>query len=59
MLVHFVETIEQRAEVLRSDGQHRRKADGGIHRIPSTDPIPKAEHVLGVNAEGGDFLGVG
>ena len=34
-----------------SDGEHRRQADGRIHRIAAAHPVPEAEHVCGVDAE--------
>ena len=59
MFIHLVEAVEELAEVLRADGEHGGKTDGGIHRVAAADPIPEAEHVGGVDAEGGDFFGVG
>ena len=54
-----MEAAEHRAEIIRADGQHRGKADRGIHRIAPADPIPELEHIGGINAELGDFGGVG
>ena len=51
MFVHFVKPREHRAIMLRPDGQHRRKADGRIHRVAPADPVPEAEHVGRINAE--------
>ena len=51
VLVHLMEAVEHRAEILRADGEHRREADGRIHRIAAADPIPEPEHVGGVDAE--------
>ena len=59
MLVHLVKAVEHRAEILRADGQHRRKADGRIHRVTSADPVPEAEHVRRINAERGNLFGIG
>ena len=59
MLVHLVEAVEHRAEVLRSDGQHRREADRRVHGIAPADPVPEPEHVGGVDAELGDLRGIG
>ena len=59
MLVHLMEAAQHGAEIVRADGQHRRKADGRIHGIAAADPIPEAEHVGGVDAELRDLLGVG
>src|SRR6516225_1092044 len=58
MFVHPTEAIQHRAEVIRSDGQHRRKAYGRVHRIASADPVPEAEHVCGVNSEPRHFCGI-
>ena len=59
MLVHLVKAVEHRAEIVRSNRQHRRKADGRIHRVASADPVPEAEHVGRINAERGHLLGIG
>ena len=59
MFVHLVEAGQHVAELFGADGEHRRKADGGIHRIAAADPVPEAEHVGRVDAELLDFLGVG
>jgi hypothetical protein len=59
MLVHRVATLEQLHEVVVADGQADGQTDGAPERITSTDPIPEAEHVVGMNAELGHFLFVG
>ena len=59
MFVHLVKAVEHRAEIVRSDGQHRRKPDGRIHRVTSADPVPEAEHVRRINAERGHLFGIG
>ena len=51
MLVHLVKAVQHRAEIVRADGQHGRKADGRVHGVAAADPIPEAEHVGGVDAE--------
>lgn len=58
VLVHRMESGKHFAEVVRAEGDHVGEADGGIHRIAAPHPIPEAEHVGGVDAELGDFLGV-
>ena len=58
VLVHRMESGEHFAEVVRTEGDHVGEADGGIHRIAAPYPIPEAEHVGGVDAELGDFLGI-
>ena len=59
VLVHLVEAGEHRAEIVRADGEHRRKPDRRVHRVAAADPIPEAEHVGGVDAELRDLLRVG
>ncbi len=59
VLVHLVEAGEHLAEALRTDGQHRREADRRVHRVPPADPLPEAEHVVGVDPELAHLLGVG
>src|SRR5580700_4087116 len=49
MLVHLMKAIQHRAEVFRTDRQHRRKADRRIHRVASTYPVPEFEHVGGID----------
>ena len=39
--------------------EHQRQADRRVDRVAAADPVPEAEHVLGVDAELGDLLGVG
>ena len=51
VLVHLMEAIEHGLEILRPDRQHRRKADGRVHRIAPANPVPEAEHVIGIDAE--------
>ena len=59
VLVNRAKARQHVPEILRTDGDHRREADGGIHRVASADPIPEAEHVGGVDAKLGDRLGIG
>ena len=40
------------------DGDHQRQADRRVDGVAPADPLPEAEHVGGVDAEGGDLLGV-
>ncbi len=46
-----METSQERAVVLGPDRHHGGQPDGGGHRIPTTDPIPEAEHVVGVDSK--------
>ena len=54
-----VKAGEHRAEMRRADGDHRRQADRGIHRIAAADPVPETEHVVAIDAEFRHLLGVG
>ena len=56
MLVHGVEAGEHRAEIVGADRDHRREADGRIHRVTAADPVPEPEHVRRVDAELAHFL---
>ena len=58
VLVDRVEAGEQLVESLRADGHHRRQPDRGAHRVATTDPVPEAERVGRIDAEGGDLLQV-
>jgi len=46
-------------EVVRPDRQHSGKADRRIHRVAPADPVPKAEHVGGIDAEFPDLFRIG
>ncbi len=59
VLVHRVEAGEHLGELRRADRQHGREADRRVHRVAAADPVPEAEHVLGVDAELRHLLGVG
>ena len=58
VFVHLVEPREHVAEIVRSESDHVREADRGIHRVASADPVPETEHIGGINAELGDLGGV-
>ena len=58
MLIHFTEAFEQFTKAGRSDRQHGRESDGGIHRVSSTDPIPEPEHVGRIDPERRDFVSI-
>ena len=59
VLVHLVEAGQHLVEALGADGQHRRQADRRVHRVAPADPLPEAEHVVGVDPELRHLLGVG
>ena len=56
VLVNGVEAGEEVGEVLRADGHGQDRADGGVHRVASTHPVPEAEGVGRVDAELGDLV---
>ena len=58
VLVDGAEPGEELAERVGSDEQHQRQPDRRVDRVATTDPVPEAEHVGGVDAERGDLLGV-
>ena len=56
VLVHLVEAIQHGSKVLRADREHRRQADGRVHRVASAHPVPEPEHVGGIDAEPGHLF---
>ena len=54
VLVDHVEPVEELAEPVRADQDHQRQPDRRVDRVAPTDPVPEPEHVVGVDAEGGD-----
>jgi hypothetical protein len=59
VLVHLVKSVQQSAEAIRADGEHRREADRRVHGIAPADPVPELEHVGRVDAELGHLRGIG
>jgi hypothetical protein len=59
VVVHGVGTSQELVEVLVADVKSHAQANGGPDTVAATDPVAEAEHVLGVNAELLDLLGVG
>ena len=59
VLVHFVSSEEEFVEVLGTDEEHDGETDSGPEGVTSTDPIPELEHVVRVDSERSDGLGVG
>src|SRR5215470_7446442 len=51
VLVHLMESVQHGPEILRTNGDHRRKANRRIHRVAPTNPVPESKHVGRVNAE--------
>ena len=56
MHIHRVHALQEPHEILRANHRHERQANGGIHRIAATNPLPETKHVLGINTKGGYFL---
>ena len=54
-----MEAGEHVAEVLRARRQHQRQANSRVHAVATADPIPKSEHVVGVDTEAGHPFGIG
>ena len=59
MLIDGVEASQHLGEVLAADRAHDRQADRAVHRVAAANPIPEAEHVVGVDAEFGYAISVG
>ena len=59
MLVHLSKAMEHRMKILRANCDHGRKPNGRVHRIPATDPIPKAEHVGRIDSKLGNLCRIG
>ena len=67
VLVHLVEAVQESAEALGTDGDHRRQTDRRVHGVAPAHPVPESEHVRGVDPElrylrrvggdGGEMLG--
>ena len=53
-----VEPGEEVGERVGADAEHERQADGGVDRVAPADPVPEAEDVVGVDAEGGHLVEV-
>ena len=59
MLVHGVRALQKLGETVEADGERDRQPDRRPQRIASADPVPEAEHIGRVDAEGRDLLGIG
>ena len=59
MPVHRMHAIEELAEILRSDRDHQRQADGRPDRITTADPVPETEDTVLVDAECRDLVECG
>src|ERR1051326_7345204 len=52
MFVHLMKAIEHGAKIVGADGEHGRKADGGVHGERATTQTQKPENVGGVISKG-------
>ena len=59
VVIHGVSTSQELVEVVIANVKSHAQADGRPDTVTATDPVAEAEHVLGVNAELLDLLGVG
>ena len=59
MLVDRVKAGEHVSEIGRANRNHQRKPNSGIVGVAPADPIPEAEHIVGIDAEGLHPFGVG
>ena len=58
VFIHRVGAGEQFLKVVEADGNGDGQANGGPERVASADPVPELEHVVRVDAEIRDLLGV-
>ena len=56
MPVDRMKSGKELGEVLWPNGDRHGRTDRRIHRAPASDPVPKAERVLRVDAEGGHLV---
>ena len=59
VVIHGVSTSQELVEVVVANVKSHAQANGRPDTVAATDPVAEAEHVLGVNAELLDLLGVG
>ena len=59
MHIHRMHALQEPHEILRPNHRHERQANGGIHRIAATNPLPETKHVLGVDTKGSHLLRIG
>ena len=59
VLVQVMEAREELLEPLGAKGDDEREAHRSVHRVAAADPVPEAEHVLGVDAKLRDLLRIG
>src|SRR5215470_14174363 len=51
MLVHQMKAMQHGAKAIRTNSDHRRKTNRGIHRVAAANPIPESEHIGGIDTE--------
>ena len=59
VLVDGMEALEELLEALGAEHDDQRQAHGGVDGVAAADPVPEAESVSGVDAEGLDLLECG
>jgi hypothetical protein len=59
VLVHGMSTSKELMELVVTNVQSNRQANGAPHAVTATNPVRKSEHILWVNAEVRDLLRVG
>ena len=59
MVVHEMGSGQNLFEIVEPQMQWDGHSNGAPQRVPSPDPVPELEHVLLVDPEGLDLLGVG
>ena len=59
VLVDGMEALEELLEALGAEHDDQRQAHGGVDGVAAADPVPEAEGVGGVDAEGLDLLECG
>ena len=59
VLVHGVEAREEFLENLRSKDDGQRGADCRVYGVATAYPVPEAEGIFGVNAEGSNLIECG
>ncbi len=59
MFVHAMCALKKLLEIVVTNNQSNRQADGAPKTVSTTNPIPKLEHVGFVDTESGYGLGVG
>ena len=59
MPIDLVKSSQHLSEGFPPNEQHRRKADGRVHRVATTHEVPEPEHRLRIDTEGHDRFSIG